>query len=575
MILEARPPAAQPSAAPDFSRWMDDFFASYYLRRPVSATFIGEHRYDAQLPDFSENGLGDCVADMKRLLERLQALPPEPLSPAESLDRTVAEGFLRIQLWEYGSDHFFRRNPSFYAGEAVFGAIALFLTPFAPLSERLSAAAERLRAIPNLLRQARENVREAPAEWTERAIRECDGSLALYRDGIELLLADERHDDPRLLDAAGLAARATVEFRTYLHDELAKRPDEAYGCGEEPFDLLIRQGHFLDLTGAQIVDYAENALAEAEARLAVQARCFGAQTADEALAQLADLHPPAARYHSRYAELWEDCRAAAVDNRLLTWPDFPIEYAPRPRWAQGAAPHLYFLFYRSPAAFRRPPVHRYLIAPLDESATPVEQEAFLRANNDSVIKLNHVVHHGAIGHHVQNWHASRAGSRIGRIAAVDCASRIALFSAGTMAEGWACYATNLIGETGFLTPLESYSEYQSRRRMAARAVVDVKLHCGEFTLDQAACFYQLRAGMSPGAARGETVKNSMFPGAAMMYLFGCDMIQDLRRELSSRHGDGFDLAAFHDRFLSYGSLPVALIAADMRREAAHDHPFGD
>ena len=444
--------------------------------------------------------------------------------------------------------------------------IGLFLTPFAPLPERLAAATERLRAIPDFLRQARENVRSAPAAWTERAIRECDGSLELYRHGIDLLLADEGIDDQQLRDAAELAARATAEFRAYLQDELLRHPDEAYRCGEEPFDLLMRQGHFLDTTGAEIVEYAENALADADAYLDAHAADFGARTAGEALAQLAGLHPPPDCYYARYGELWEGCRAAAVDHRLLTWPDFPIEYVPRPRWARGAAPHLYFLFYRSPATFRRPPIHRYLVAPLDEAATPAEQEAFLRANNDSVIKLNHVVHHGAIGHHVQNWHASRAESRIGQVAAVDCASRIAMFAAGTMAEGWACYATDLIAETGFLTPLEAYSEHQSRRRMSARAIVDVKLHAGEFSLEEAAAFYQARAAMSPAAARGEAVKNSMFPGAAMMYLFGADMIHDLRRDLSARDGDRFDLAAFHDRFLSYGSLPVSLIAADMRRE---------
>ena len=48
------------------------------------------------------------------------------------------------------------------------------------------------------------------------------------------------------------------------------------------------------------------------------------------------------------------------------------------------------------------------------------------------------------------------------------------------------------------------------------------------------------------------------------------MIHDLRRDLSALQGSDFDLAAFHDRFLSYGSLPVSLIAADMRREAAQD-----
>jgi uncharacterized protein (DUF885 family) len=178
------------------------------------------------------------------------------------------------------------------------------------------------------------------------------------------------------------------------------------------------------------------------------------------------------------------------------------------------------------------------------------------------------VHHGAIGHHVQNAYAFRAVSRIGQMAAVDCASRIAMFCGGTMAEGWACYATDLMDEVGFLTPLESYSQIHARLRMAARAIVDVNLHCGEFSLAEAAEFYQQEVGMVPDAAHNEAVKNSMFPGAAMMYLIGTDLIHELRHDLELQPRSDFDLRAFHDRFLSYGSVPVALIAAAMRKERA-------
>ena len=110
-----------------------------------------------------------------------------------------------------------------------------------------------------------------------------------------------------------------------------------------------------------------------------------------------------------------------------------------------------------------------------------EQQRRLRATNTSVIKLNHVVHHGAIGHHVQNSYAYAAPSEIGRVAAVDCASRIGMFLGGTMAEGWACYATDLMDEIGFLTPEESLAQQHTRARLLARAVVDIGLH--ERTID--------------------------------------------------------------------------------------------
>ena len=43
--------------------------------------------------------------------------------------------------------------------------------------------------------------------------------------------------------------------------------------------------------------------------------------------------------------------------------------------------------------------------------------------DDSTIKLNHVVHHGSLGHHVQNWFANRAPSRIGRITSMVSGAR--------------------------------------------------------------------------------------------------------------------------------------------------------
>jgi uncharacterized protein (DUF885 family) len=71
--------------------------------------------------------------------------------------------------------------------------------------------------------------------------------------------------------------------------------------------------------------------------------------------------------------------------------------------------------------------------------------------------------------------------------------------------------------------------------------------------------------MASNAAQGEAVKNSMFPGTALMYLVGTDLIHNLRRDLEARLGPAFDLQRFHDRFLSHGSVPVSLIAESMRK----------
>ena len=552
-----------------FSSWLNDFFTAYYHRRPVNATFIGMHDLDHQLPDFSDKGVNETVGEMKALLARLETLPAEGLTAAEDLDRKLAGGYLRTQLWEFDSQHFQRGNPCLYVGEAVFSVISLFLTDYAPLSERLPAAIDRMNSIPVLLAQGQANIRQAPKAWVEQALDECVGALAFFNQGIDQLIQDYRVTDSDFKKAAVIASDAFRKYQTFLENELRQNVTQDYACGEEAYKLMLRYGHFIDIDLDEYVSYAEGQIAEASAYLNAHASDFGAESNAEALSKLADIHPTVDQYYQRFGEVWRACRELAEKKQLVSWPDFPIEYVPQPLWARAAAPHLYFLPYRCPAAFNRPAVHRYLVPPIDPGMPADKQEKMLRMVNDSVIKSNHVIHHGSIGHHIQNWNAYRSSSRIGQMAAVDCASRLAMFCAGTMAEGWAVYVGDLMAEAGFLSPLEEYAEVQSRRRMCARSVVDIKLHRGEFTLEQAVAYYQSHGGMNADFAFRETVKNSMFPGAAMMYLFGSDRIKNFRKEMASLMGASFNLRQFHDKFLSYGSVPVELICKDMKRMFSH------
>lgn len=556
----------KPSA---FTNWLNDFFSAYYCRRPVNATFIGKHEFDHQLPDYSEGGVADTINEMQSLLERLDTLPEESLTPAQEMDRKLAEGYLRTQLWEYTSDHFQRGNPCQYTGEAVFSIISLFLTNYAPINERVEAAVDRMNAIPALLAQGIANLHQAPETWINQSIDECSGALAFFDRGIEQIATDNAINHPAFKSAAEKASSAFRGFRTFLQQDLLPNATQNYASGQEAFELMMRSGHFVELDRDEYVRYAEGQIDEADAYLSAHAADFGASSSSEALGKLADIHPTLEHYYERFGEIWRECREVAQQKQLITWPDFPIEYTAQPLWAREAAPHLYFLPYRSPAVYHRPEMHQYLVPPIHAGMPVEKQEQMLRSVNDNVIKTNHVIHHGSIGHHIQNWNASRAESRIGQMAATDCACRLAMFCAGSMAEGWAVYVGDLMTEAGFLTPLEEYAEAQSRRRMSARAVVDIQLHCGRFTLKQAADYYQRRGGMNADFALREATKNSMFPGAAMMYLFGSDRIKNFRKEMEALQGSTFNLKAFHDKFLSYGSVPVELVCAEMKKDFIH------
>ncbi len=542
------------------------FFESYYRLRPVNATFTGIHDHDHRLPDWSPDGLASAIDEMRSLRASLVSarLPDVRLDQIDQRDRELAIAFLDVQIAEHESDRFQRGNPSLAAGEAIFGLISLMTRPFAPIAERADAAIARLTAIPMFLEGARRSIATAvPEEWRVKCRRECDGAQCLLGDGLRRWIAVESIDDRRadhLTRAGTQAAAAFDHFRAWLEAGAGDTSGDGYACGSALFDLLLARGHWCDRPRAELAAEAGDALDAALDRLQTRACADAAGGWVDVQERLARAHPDIDDYLATYQRVWDACRERAEAADLVTWPDYPIRYVPMPLHTREAAPFLYYLFYRSPAPFDRLPIHDYVVTPIDPDMPAGEQRRRLRAANTSVITLNHVVHHGAIGHHVQNFYAYAGASEIGRIAAVDCASRIGMFLGGTMAEGWACYATDLMDEIGFLTADQSLAQQHTRARLLARAVVDIGLHEGSLTFDQAVAIYRDRIGMSSDAARAEVCKNSMFPATAVMYWLGTESLHALRRERERIEGAQFSLRRFHDRVLSFGSIPVPLLA---------------
>jgi uncharacterized protein (DUF885 family) len=195
--------------------------------------------------------------------------------------------------------------------------------------------------------------------------------------------------------------------------------------------------------------------------------------------------------------------------------------------------------------------------------------AYLRAQNTATIKITHVVHHGSIGHHTQNARARASGVRLGRLAGTDCALGIAMLSGGTMIEGWACYAQDLMLEAeGFYTPLERVLLKQYDLRNAAMCLADIRLHRGAWNLAQMRAFYTDEVGVAPGRVWSETARNSIYPATRLMYWLGTREIKRRRLEI------GGSPLSFHDALLSFGSVPVHWVADELSAQGSSGKVFG-
>src|SRR3954454_12338932 len=163
-----------------FDAWLERFFAHYYAARPVNATFIGVHDHDHALPDFSPAATTRQLLEMHQLRQDLAAIPTADLDTGRRHDALIADGYLELQAMEDTLPQFHRGNPALYTSEGAFAILSLFLRDAEPLSARVAAAIDRMRALPDFLAQARANVSSAPVAWTDHALGEARASVDYF-----------------------------------------------------------------------------------------------------------------------------------------------------------------------------------------------------------------------------------------------------------------------------------------------------------------------------------------------------------------------------------------------------------
>ena len=151
---------------------------------------------------------------------------------------------------------------------------------------------------------------------------------------------------------------------------------------------------------------------------------------------------------------------------------------------------------------------------------------------------------------------------------LDCSlsrdtDRIVRFASGAFVEGWGLYSERLADEMGlYRNDPERFGMLDAQAWRAARLVVDTGLHALRWTRQQS-IDQMLEAGLSDTDAVIETDRYIANPGQALAYKTGQREIERLRRELSASLGEAFDLRAFHDEVLAHGSLPLAILAAEL------------
>lgn len=135
---------------------------------------------------------------------------------------------------------------------------------------------------------------------------------------------------------------------------------------------------------------------------------------------------------------------------------------------------------------------------------------------------------------------------------------------GAYGEGYALYCESLGKELGLYTdPYQHMGALGDEIHRAIRLVVDVAMHTGKMTREQAIQYMTANEAISTEGATAEIERYMAYPGQALSYKTGALKISTLRAKYASQLGDKFKLASFHDELLKDGCLPLDLLEKKM------------
>jgi hypothetical protein len=570
-------------------RLAGEYLELLFEQFPTAATVFGRHEHDARLEELSVQGLDDFTRRLAELRRRVTAVRPadeEEAVDRDALAATVSDALLSEEL-----ERPWRRNP-FEAATAVPAAILLLIArDFAPLEERLAAATARLEAAPAFLERARGLLDEpCPALWRQMAVGAAGGGAG-FLDGTLGPLAAGTRLAGRVEAAAATAARALRQFAAWLQDDHAARfpADAPFAIGEAAQARKLREVHcfttspaeFVRLGEAQIAEVTE-ALAEQAARLAAGAGpgaaagrrpagggagrgagggagqpgggdaagqpaggpdrggAGGPAGADWAglLDRLKGDHPDAGGLLDAYRRELERLESFVFTEDLATNPEAAARVEPTPEFLR---PVMGFAAYLPAGPFDAWQQGYFWV-------TPPPDEAGLRDHAHATIPAV-AAHEGYPGHHLQMTSVNRLSS----------VTRRAIRSP-VMIEGWGLYTEQLMADVGYYDDAARLAQLAMRLLRALRIVLDMELQAGALGYEAAVARAVSVAHLEESTARSEVARYTMTPTQPFSYLVGALELERLRDRTQARLGDAFHLRRFHDRVLSYGHMPPALVS---------------
>ena len=526
-------PEALRAMAAEYYRWRTVNF-------PVETSDSGLHARDGDLTDYKERAIAARRQYTRELLEHVRGIQSSGWAKDDRVDWLLfraqlegAEFFDRVLDFEH-------TNPGTYVDECSNAIFSLLKKEYDTPRNRAISATKRLAAMPAMLEEGRRNLHNPVKLYAQLAIDSARSIDPLFTDSLMTLAKDmpaaERDALVKARDAALVSIHAYADWlEKGLPKMVAFKP-----MGEANYNYLLKHGYLLPLDAEQVEMLGRAELA--------RYRGLESLLPDPSLANPnparaksipANQQAFLAAYESREAEMIRYLR----EHNLITLPPYLGRFEIR-QLPEAFKPTSPGGFMNAPGVYDQDATGFYFIP----TYNPESKNFYIRAAIEDPRPI--LGHEGIPGHFLQLSIANHLADEIRRH-----------HGDGVFVEGWALYTEEMLMRTGFY-PENSASQGQilrlSRYR-AARIGVDVNLHTGKWTFEQAVQYFMEAGGLDREAAEGEAAGAASSPTQKITYMVGKWQIMNLLGRYRDRQGAKFRLGEFHDQLIANGSLPLSVV----------------
>ncbi len=557
-----------------FQKTLESYLDELWKFYPTAATLAGFHAYDDKLEDFSEKNLDKRMETLDSFNQEFVAkVDITNLSPEARIDHEIMRDALDMEVlrnenllpWEY--------NPIFY-NEIFRDCIqSLFAKEFAPLETRAKNAAERLKDLPKLIKQAKENLKTPAQLYTETAIKQFPGILDFYKNTLPGLIENTPADSKsKLQEGLSKVLPELENYQKFLTNELLPRSTGNFRMGPQVHTRLLRLTLQNDIPLPELINRASADFRNIrnkmfftcvpfyeimDPRIDLQNPPPGLtedQLYDEVISHVMERitgeHVLKDEYINRIKTSAEEIKDFFTNNQLIVLPNGNFEIEPMPLCAQGITMALTL----APGAYESSETLQIQVSPICDDWDEEQISSFLTEYNNSYLYL-WTVRKVYPGEFIPLLYTGKHPSLVRK-----------LYPNKALIKSWSINYEELLVKSGF-------GDYDLRLRLnqlkyLLKAVInfqlDLNIHSGSITKEDAIRLMKIRGFQTQEEAERKWNSIILNPGEAAFAYVGYQEILDMEKAYKSLKGDSFSKKEFLERLLSYGALPLRHLKKKMQ-----------